>query len=84
MKKLKIKLKGVLVLKIAKLRKEIKAYKQRLADDVLKEQEYIDKITLMENDIRELLLKLSKEDRDEWMKGKNYERYFNKKKRFKK
>ena len=84
MKKLKIKLKGVLVLKIAKLRKEIKAYKQRLADDVLKEQEYIDKITLMENDIRELLLKLSKEDRDEWMKGKNYERYFNKKKCFKK
>lgn len=84
MKKLKIKIKGFLVLKIAKLRKEIKAYKERLAEDVIREQEYIDKISLMQSDIRDLLLKLPKEEREEWMKGKNYERYFTKAKRIKK
>lgn len=75
MKNLKIKIKGFLVLKIAKYRKEIKAYKERLAEDVLREQKYIDKINLMQADIRELLLKLSKEERELWLKkkGKDYE-----------
>lgn len=82
MKNLKIKIKGSLVLKIAKLRKEIKAYKKKITDNVLIEQEYIDKITLMQNDIRELLLKLSKEDRELWLKkkGNNYEGHTPKKK----
>lgn len=71
MKKIKIKLKGVLVLKIAKLRKEIKAYKERLAEDVLKEQELIDKINILEDNIRQLLLKLSKEERELWLKERN-------------
>lgn len=82
MKNLKIKIKGSLVLKIAKLRKEIKAYKKKITDNVLIEQGYIDKITLMQNDIRELLLKLSKEDRELWLKkkGNNYEGHTPKKK----
>lgn len=71
MKKLKIKLKGILVLKIAKLRKEIKAYKERIAEDVLREQEYIDKMNLLQGDIRELLLKLPKEERELWLKERN-------------
>lgn len=71
MKKLKIKLKGILVLKIAKLRKEIKVYKERIAEDVLREQEYIDKMNIMQGEIRELLLKLSKEERELWLKERN-------------
>lgn len=71
MKKLKIKLKGILVLKIAKLRKEIKAYKKRIDEDILREQDYIDKLNLLQGDIRELLMKLSKEERELWLKGRN-------------
>lgn len=71
MKKLKIKLKGVLVLKIARLRKEIKAYKKRIDEDILREQDYIDKINLLQVDIRELLMKLSKEERELWLKERN-------------
>lgn len=55
--KTKIRIKRLLILKIAKLRKEIRLYKNRITEDVLKEQEYIDKITLLENEIRELKLK---------------------------
>lgn len=86
MKNLKIKLKGSLVLKIAKLKKEINTYKERIAQDVLKEKEYIDKINLMQDDIRQLILKLSKEERELWLKkkGKEYERHTPKKKRIKK
>ena len=86
MKKLKIKIKGLLVLKIAKLKKEIKAYKERILQDVLKEQEYIDKINLLELDIRELLLKLPKEERELWLKERNKknERHTPKKKWIKK
>ena len=71
MKKLKIKLKGFLVLKIAKLRREIKAYKERLADDVLEKQDLIDKIKLLELDVRDLLLKLPKDERELWLKERN-------------
>ena len=56
-KNAKIRIKKSLILKIAKLRKENKLYKERIANDVLKEQEYIDKITLLENEIRQLKLK---------------------------
>ena len=85
MKKFKIRIKSNLLIKIAKLRKEIKAYKKKIIDNVLIEQQYIDKITLLQGDIRELLLKLSKEDRELWLKckGEKSERDNNKKKRIK-
>ena len=57
-KNTKIRIKKSLILKIAKLRKENKLYKERITEDVLKEQEYIDKITLLENEIRQLNLKI--------------------------
>ena len=83
MKKLKIKLKGLLLVKIAKYRKEIKAYKDRIANDVLLHQELIDKINLMQDDIRQLLLKLPKEERELWLRERNREneRHTPKKKR---
>lgn len=86
MKSLKIRIKNSLILKIAKLRKEIKAYKRKITENALNEQAYIDRITLMQGNIRELLLKLSKEDRELWLKehGGNDERYITKKKRTKK
>lgn len=82
MKKLKIKIKGWLLVKIAKYRKEIKAYKERIAEDVLEKQKLIDKMNIMQGDVRELLLKLPKEDRELWLKekGKDYERHTPKKK----
>lgn len=81
MKKLKIKIKGFLVLKIARYRKEIKAYKTKLTNNAIIEQGLIDKITLLENDIRDLLLKLPKEEKDNWLMERNKnERYFTKKK----
>lgn len=82
MKKLKIKIKGWLLVKIAKYRKEIKAYKERIAEDVLEKQKLIDKMNIMQGDIRKLLLKLPKEDRELWLKekGKDYERHTPKKK----
>lgn len=71
MKKLKIKIKGFLVLKIVKYRKEIKAYKKRIQEDILKEQEFDDKITLLENEIRQLILKLPKEQQELYLRSKN-------------
>ena len=55
--KTKIRIKRLLIIKIAQLRKENKLYKNRITEDVLKEQQYIDKITLLENEIRQLKLK---------------------------
>lgn len=80
------KIKGLLLVKIAKLRKEIKIYKERIAEDVLEKQGLIDKITLLENDIRQLTLKLPKEERELWLKERNKknERHTPKKKRIKK
>lgn len=83
MKNLKIKIKGILVIKIAKLRKEIKTYKERIAEDVLEKQKLIDKINLMQADIRELLLMIPADQRKKWMEA-NYERYNLEKKHAKK
>lgn len=85
MKKLKIKIKGWLLVKLAKARSEAKAYKDKLAEEVLKEKDYIDKMSLMQDDIRQLLLKLEESDRADWLrkKGKDYEGYFSKKKSIK-
>jgi len=86
MKNIKIKIKGILVLKIAKLRKELKIYKEKIAEDVIEKRQLIDKISLMQDDIRQLLLKLPKEERELWLKERNRkdERYTPKKKRAKK
>lgn len=86
MKKLKIRIKNSLILKIAKLRKEIKIYKNRITQDVLKEQQYIDEMNILQGKIRELLLKLPKEERELWLrtKGENHEGHSAKTKRTKK
>ena len=62
--KWKIRIKRLLIIKIAELRKEIKTYKERITDDVIKEREYIDKITLLEGEIRDLKLKIK--DLEKW------------------
>lgn len=82
MKNLKIKIRGFLIIKIAKLRREIKAYKERILEDTLREQDYIDQMNIMQDDIRQLILKLSKEERELWLekKGKKNERHTPKKK----
>lgn len=71
MKNLKIKIRGFLIIKIAKLRREIKAYKERILEDALREQDYIDKINIMQDEIRQLILKLPKEEREAWLKRKD-------------
>lgn len=82
MKNLKIKIRGFLIIKIAKLRREIKAYKERILEDTIREQEYIDQMNIMQDEIRQLILKLPKEERELWLKkkGKKYERHTPKKK----
>ena len=56
-KKIKIRIKRLLIVKIAELRKENKIYRNKIADNVLKEKEYIDKITLLNGEIRQLKLR---------------------------
>lgn len=56
--KLKIRIKRLLIIKIADLRKQLKLYENKIIENVKKEQQYIDKITLLENEIRELNLKV--------------------------
>ena len=84
LKKMKIKVKGWLLVKLAKARKEVRILKERITDDVLETQKYIDEISNKDRLIRDLLLKLNDEERNEWLKEHNYERYFNKAKRTKK
>ncbi len=84
MKKLKIKIKGWLLVKLAKARKEVRILKERITDDVLETQKYVDEIANKDRLIRDLLLKLDEEEKNEWLKENNYERYFDKKKRTKK
>ena len=83
-KQIKIKIKGCLLVKLAKARREIKALRERVADDVLDTQTYNDEISNKDRLIRDLLLKLDEDTRNEWLKENNYERYFDKKKRTKK
>lgn len=83
-KKIKFKIKGSLLVKLAKARKDVKVLKERITDDVLEAQKYIDEISNKDLLIRDLLLKLNEDDRKEWLKEHNYERYFNKTKRVKK
>lgn len=83
-KQIKIKIKGCLLVKLAKARREIKALRERVADDVLDTQAFNDEISKRDRLIRDLLLKLDDETRNDWLKEHNYERYFDKKKRTKK
>lgn len=57
-KKIKSKINGWLLVKLGKTKKENKVLRKKIAEDVLKEQEYIDKITLMQGQIRSLKLKV--------------------------
>ena len=84
MKKLKFKVKGWLLVKLAKARRETRVLKERITEDVLETQKYKDEITNKDRLIRDLLLKLDDDTRSEWLKENNYERYFDKKKRTKK
>lgn len=84
LKKLKIKIKGSLLVKLAKARKDVRVLRERIADDALDTQKYVDEIANKDRLIRDLLLKLDNETRDAWLKENNYERYFDKKKRTKK
>jgi len=84
LKKLKIKVKGWLLVKLATSRKEARVLRERIADDVLDRQKYIDEISNKDRLIRDLLLKLDDDTRKQWLKENNYERYFTKTKRTKK
>lgn len=84
LKKLKIKVKGWLLVKLATSRKEVRVLRERIADDVLDRQKYVDEISNKERLIRDLLLKLDDDTRKQWLKENNYERYFTKTKRVKK
>ena len=84
MKQLKIKIKGCLLVKLAKTRREVKTLRERVADDVLDTQKYNDEISNKDRLIRDLLLRLEEDERKEWLKEHNYERYFDKTKRTKK
>lgn len=83
-KKIRFKIKGSLLVKLAKARKDVKVLKERITEDVLETQKYIDEISNKDMLIRDLLLKLNEEERNDWLKEHNYERYFNKTKRTKK
>lgn len=56
MKKLKTRIKGWLIVKIAKLRKENETLKNKIIELVLKEQDYIDAMNLMKSELRKLRL----------------------------
>lgn len=60
MKKLKTRIKGWLIVKIAKLRRDNKTLKNKLEELVLKEQDYIDKMNLMKSELRKLRLENEK------------------------
>ena len=64
MKKLKTRIKGWLIVKIAKLRKENKTLKNKIIEFVLKEQEYIDAMNLMKSELRKLRLENERLDNE--------------------
>lgn len=64
MKKIKTRIKGWLIVKIAKLRKENKTLKNKLEELVLKEQEYIDAMNLMKSELRKLRLENERLDNE--------------------
>ena len=73
------------MVKIVKYRNELKIYKQKVEQIDFIEKRYIDEMNLLKDDIRQLLLKLPKQERELWLKERNKsERIISKKKRTKK
>ena len=60
MKKLKTRVKGWLIVKIAKLRKENNLLKQQLKEVKPKEKKYIGKINLLKSELRKVKLENEK------------------------
>lgn len=83
-KQIKIKIKGCLLVKLAKARKDVRVLRERVADDAVDVQKYVDERASKDRLIRDLLLMLDEDTRNNWLKENNYERYFDKKKRIKK
>ena len=56
MKKLKTRIKGWLIVKIAMLRKQNKFLKGKVEELILMEQDYIDKINILKSELRKVKL----------------------------
>ena len=62
-KQLKLKYKSNLLVKLAKVRKENKYLKEKLAEEVIEKRKIIDEITKKEEKIRELSLEAKKNEK---------------------
>ena len=56
-KNIKLKIKSNLLVKLAQARKDTRTFKEKLAEEVLKNQKLIDEITILKIKNRELTLK---------------------------
>ena len=63
-KKIKTRIKGWLIVKIAQLRKENKRLKTKVEEFVLKEQDYIDELNRLKSEIRGLKLENERLEKD--------------------
>lgn len=63
-KKIKTRIKGWLIVKIAQLRKENKRLKTKVEEFVLKEQDYIDELNRLRSEIRGLKLENERLEKD--------------------
>lgn len=63
-KKIKTRIKGWLIVKIAQLRKENKRLKAKVEEFVLKEQDYIDELNRLKSKIRGLKLENERLEKD--------------------
>lgn len=63
-KKIKTRIKGWLIVKIAQLRKENKKFKTKVEEFVLKEQDYIDELNRLKSEIRGLKLENERLEKD--------------------
>lgn len=63
-KKIKTRIKGWLIVKIAQLRKENKRLKTKVEEFVLKEQDYIDELNRLKSKIRGLKLENERLEKD--------------------
>lgn len=63
-KKIKTRIKGWLIVKIAQLRKENKKLKTKVEEFVLKEQDYIDELNRLKSKIRGLKLENERLEKD--------------------
>lgn len=63
-KKIKTRIKGWLIVKIAQLRKENKKLKIKVEEFVLKEQDYIDELNRLKSEVRGLKLENERLEKD--------------------